>query len=229
MKGHLLSLLLLLAVTACAPNTAERNNAGGALYDQGDYTSAVNAYQAAQVLSPNVPEPYFNAANALARIGNLQEAVSVLKQALKTSDESLTAKAYYNLGNVYYEMGRYDDAVLAYQQTLLVTPNDEDARYNLELALRRIPPPSPTPSEEQGLENTPTPNPGDGVTPSPQVSTPTPQFAPDQSNGDIPPAENTMTVEQSEQLLDSVQQDQGRLPDRQQPQPPGDSQPQMDW
>lgn len=228
-----LLLFFTVSLSACAANPAERNNAGGTLYNQGDYAAAVNAYQAAQVLSPDVPEPYFNAAGALAQQGSLEDAVAALEQALKTSNEMLTEKAYYNLGNVYFEMASYEDAVHAYQQALLIMPDDEDARYNLELALSRIQPPSPTPSDQGGLENTPTPQPdnqnGGDATPSPEPATPTPQSDASQPGDQIPPpAENTMTVEQSLQLLDSIQQDQNRLPDKQ-PTPPGNSPPQKDW
>jgi tetratricopeptide (TPR) repeat protein len=230
---HSTSLLLFLAITmtACAANPAERNNTGGSLYNQGDYANAVNAYQAAQVLSPDAAEPYFNAASALAQQGNLADAIAALQQALKTSDETLTEKAYYNLGNVYFEMASYEDAVKAYQQALLIMPDDEDARYNLELALSRIQPPSP--EDQSGFEDTPTLQPdnqnGDNATPSPEAATPTPQSDASQPGDQPPPpAENTMTIEQSLQLLDSIQQDQNLLPDKQ-PTPLGNSQPQKDW
>ena len=233
MKRHW-CIAVMLMVGGCAANPAERNNAGGALYNQGDYPNALNAYQSAQVLSPDAAEPYFNAASAQAQLGKLQDAQAALKQALKTSDEGLTAKAYYNLGNVYFEMGLYDDAVQSYQQTLLLTPDDDDARYNLELALKQIVPPTATPIDQQIPGITPTPIPDDQnsnlATPSPEPATPTPQSDSNQSpNETPPPAESTMSVEQSEQLLDSIQQDQGTLPDKQATQPPGNVEPEKDW
>jgi Ca-activated chloride channel homolog len=225
---------LLFLMSGCAVNPAERNNAGGTLYNQGDYTNALNAYQAAQVLSPDAAEPYFNAASAQAQLGKLQEAQGALKQALKTSDEGLTAKAYYNLGNVYYEMGLFDDAVQSYEQTLLLTPDDDDARYNLELALKQIVPPTATPEDQQIPGVTPTSVPADQnsnlATPSPEPATPTPQSDSSQSGNETPPpAESTLSVEQSEQLLDSIQQDQGTLSEKQATQPPGDVVPEKDW
>jgi tetratricopeptide (TPR) repeat protein len=232
-RSCLVLILVIFSLNTCAVNPAERNNAGGVLYNQGDYANAVNAYQAAQVLSPDVPEPYFNAASALAQQGNLEDAVATLHQALKTSDEALTEKAYYNLGNIYFEMTSYEDAVHAYQQALLIMPDDEDARYNLELALSHIQPPSPTPEDQGRLENTPTPQPADQngnlPTPSLEAATPTPQSDASQPVDQTPPpAENTMTVEQSLQLLDSIQQDQNRLPEKQ-PTLSGSSQLQKDW
>ncbi|MEO8610576.1 MAG: tetratricopeptide repeat protein [Chloroflexota bacterium] len=235
MRRSLYGLLVIcMVVSGCAANPAERNNAGRTLYNQGDYENALNAYQAAQVLSPDAAEPYFNAANAQAQLGKLQDAQDALKQALKTSDEALTAKGYYNLGNVYYEMSLFDDAVDAYEQTLLLTPDDDDARYNLELALKQIVPPTASPEPEQIPGLTPTTNPADQNpdqrTPSPEPVTPTPQSDSSQSGDETPPSsESTMSVEQSQQLLDSIQQDQGTLSQKQATQPPGNAQPEKDW
>ncbi|MBF0568338.1 MAG: tetratricopeptide repeat protein [Nitrospirae bacterium] len=43
--------------------------------------------------------------------------------------------AYYNLGIVYAEMGRYDDAIKCYENALRISPTDCDTIYNLGLAL----------------------------------------------------------------------------------------------
>ncbi|MBF0488171.1 MAG: tetratricopeptide repeat protein [Nitrospirae bacterium] len=43
--------------------------------------------------------------------------------------------AYYNLGIVYAEMGRYDDAIECYENALRISPTDCDTIHNLGLAL----------------------------------------------------------------------------------------------
>lgn len=190
-----LAVCLLVLLAGCAVNPAERNNTGNALYGQGDYSGAVNAYQLAQVTAPDDPVPYYNAASALAMDGDLQMATLALEQAIKTADTPLQARAYYNLGNVYMALGQYADAVGAYQQTLLRQPDDADARYNLELALRQIKPPP----DERGGDATPTPESGIGGQPEPTTTeTPTPESA-------ISPAD-------AERLLDSAGQNQPVLP-----------------
>jgi len=219
-------------LVGCGVNAAERNNTGNALYSQGDYSGALQAYQAAQVADPSLPQPYYNAASALAQTGELEAALQSLQQALKSADPDLTAEAYYNLGNVYFEMEQYQDAVTSYQQTLLLRPDDRDARYNYELALSRVFPVTPTALEqqtnpEQGETDpnvTPTNNPGalDGPTPTPppQEGPPDPTLPP-QDGGDqsgdtdsltpTPQPEGPLSVEEARQLLDSVQQDQQTL------------------
>ncbi len=229
--------IMVLAVSSgilvgCGVNAAERNNTGNSLYSQADYDAALQAYQAAQVAAPDVPQPYFNAASALAQTGELEAAVEALEQAFKTADEDLTAQAYYNLGNVYFEMGEYDDAAAAYQETLLRRPEDQDARYNYELALSRILPLTPTALEQQvepaqgetDPSVTPTNNPGalDGPTPTPppQEGPPDPTSPPvegGEPGGErpsltlTPQPEGPMTLEDAQRLLDSVQEDQRTL------------------
>jgi tetratricopeptide (TPR) repeat protein len=41
------------------------------------------------------------------------------------------AKAHYNMGNIYYERGEYQRAVVEYYQAVDLTPNDPDVHYNL--------------------------------------------------------------------------------------------------
>lgn len=41
------------------------------------------------------------------------------------------AKAHYNMGNMYYERGEYQRAVVEYYQAVDLAPNDPDTHYNL--------------------------------------------------------------------------------------------------
>ncbi len=216
MKNFVFIVVISLTLTSCEVNPAERNNAGNTLYEQAGYADAVDAYQAAQVAAPDAPESYYNAASALANTGRLESAVEALEQALKTADAELTTKAYYNLGNVYFDMAQYDKAIEAYREVLLRQPNDEDARYNYELALSRLP--SPTPEDQSSdPQATPTNNPGgqQDSTPTPDMGqTPTPQSENGQNQDSAAPTpmpEGTLSVEDAERILDAVQQNQRTL------------------
>jgi Ca-activated chloride channel homolog len=216
MKKKKLIVLAFLLLSGCEVNPAERNNAGNTLYEQEGYADAVNTYQAAQVAAPDAPESYYNAASALANTGRLESAVEALEQALKTADAELTTKAYYNLGNVYFDMAQYDKAIEAYREVLLRQPDDEDARHNYELALSRLPTQTPE-DQSPDPEATPTNNPGgqQDSTPTPDMAqTPTPQSEDGQnqeSSVPTPMPEGTLSVEDAERLLDAVQQNQRTL------------------
>ncbi len=213
--------ILLGCISACDVNSAERNNAGNTLSDQGQYDSALAAYQSAQVASPDSPEAYYNAASAYSYEGDFDKAINALQLALKTTDVDLRTRAFYNLGNIYFGMNRFDDAVEAYRQVLLLDSNDNDARHNLELALKRLIIPSPTPvfPTEQSTDD------GSGG------STPTSELADQSTNAasatavistsksdnlsPTPIANNlpaTFTIDDAQGILDAVQQAQQPLP-----------------
>lgn len=82
----------------------------------------------AQNLLTEANEAYSN--NDYAKAIQLYE--SVLK------DEGKSATVYYNLGNAYYKNKQYAPAILNYERALLISPEKEDARYNLEMARTHI-------------------------------------------------------------------------------------------
>lgn len=190
-------LLVLLTVSACGASAGQLNNKGNRAFANGDYTAALEAYESAQAQSPDLAEPYYNAANTLYRQKDARKAQLDMEQALRTADDALSEQGYYNLGNFYFQSQQFEQAAEAYKQALRLNPADMDAKHNLELALQQLQqqkdqqqqnqqqdqqngggdknqPSTPTP------QPSPTPNP-DG-TPQPQA-TPSAQPTPDSSSG----------------------------------------------
>ena len=62
---------------------------------------------------------------------NYQMAAELYEQVLKNGT---SAELYYNLGNSYYRMDNMTQAVIAYERALLLSPGDEDIRFNLQMA-----------------------------------------------------------------------------------------------
>jgi tetratricopeptide (TPR) repeat protein len=241
MKHRHRLFLLLVAISGCGVNAAERNNTGNRLYEVQAYDEAIRAYQAAQVVASDLAVPYVNAASAYAQMGRLDRAQAALIQALKMADGALAVQAYYNIGNIYFEMQLFSEAVDAYQHVLLLSPDDEDARYNLELALSHIIPPTDTqPPVFDGLEMLATPT-GDSVsddtsnlTPSPEASTPIPQqvsTVESQEQNPSPQAgtSGTMTQDEAERMLDAVQQNTTTLSGQLQESPVPETVLEKDW
>jgi tetratricopeptide (TPR) repeat protein len=54
------------------------------------------------------------------------------KQAIRIDPDD--AKAHYNLGTAYDELGKYEDAIVSYKQALMINPDDASTHYNLGLA-----------------------------------------------------------------------------------------------
>jgi tetratricopeptide (TPR) repeat protein len=63
--------------------------------------------------------------------GNYQQAINDYEQLLK---QGVSAEVYYNLGNAYYRSENITKAIINYERALLLSPGDEDIRFNLQLA-----------------------------------------------------------------------------------------------
>lgn len=85
---------------------------------------------------------------ACIKAATLQEAAEAYgaqkyKEAAAMYEEIISAQGkspeiYYNLGNTYYKLKEYPRAILNYERALLMSPGDEDIRFNLELARTKI-------------------------------------------------------------------------------------------
>lgn len=139
-KAILLKIFLVigLLLVGCSPSTEKLIQRGNEDFAKYLYEDALEAYQEAQIESPQLPEPYYNAANVFYRQGDYLQALEQLSTALKLSEEdSLKQNSFYNLGNNSYNSQELERAVDAYKAALLIDSNDLDAKYNLELALQQ--------------------------------------------------------------------------------------------
>jgi tetratricopeptide (TPR) repeat protein len=135
---RLCALIGLFALTSCVPEVVKYNDEGNTEYDQQAYDEALDAYRLAQVSEPDLPEPYYNAANTYNRQGDVTGTALQTEQALKSAETDLQSQTWYNLGNAYFDAQQWSQAVDAYKQALRINPNDADAKHNLELALKAI-------------------------------------------------------------------------------------------
>lgn len=63
--------------------------------------------------------------------GNYQQAIKDYEELLK---QGASAELYYNLGNAYYRTDNITQAILAYERALMLSPGDDDIRFNLQFA-----------------------------------------------------------------------------------------------
>ena len=80
-------------------------------------------------------ETVFGAANEDYKNGKFDTAISKYQQLL--SDGYVSPSLHYNLGNSYYKKGELGYAVLHYEKSLLLQPNDDEVLFNLEKANRK--------------------------------------------------------------------------------------------
>ncbi len=111
---------------------------GNRYYDKGEHDKALEAYlEAEKQDSVNVIPP-FNAGDALYKLGKFEEGAKEFMKTASSSTDSISAMSYYNLGNTAFKSGDFRSAAEAYKKALLINPNDTDAKFNLEYAMRML-------------------------------------------------------------------------------------------
>lgn len=120
---------------ALQPDNWYGYNALGAFYDrQGKYPQAVSAYQQALDITPDNAEIYSNLASAYLNAGgkeNLTKAEEALKRSVALNP---SYPAYANLGILYMQEKRYQEAATATERALQINGNNYLVWNNLMLA-----------------------------------------------------------------------------------------------
>jgi Ca-activated chloride channel homolog len=137
LRRALICVALSFAFTSCESmyEPVSRNAAIGIEhYEHGDYESALELYRRAQVDAPEDKRIALNIGNALYHTAAYEEAEHSYSDALAGGNRTVRAMAAYNVGNARFRQHRLSDAVEAYQRALGLNPNNEEAKFNLELA-----------------------------------------------------------------------------------------------
>jgi tetratricopeptide (TPR) repeat protein len=141
------------ALVAAAParrlGPFEKNHplveAGNQAYAEGRYEDALAAFDAARRELPGSAAADFNLGSALYKLGRYAEAKQAFQRAAGAPDGTLRQKDHYNLGNALAQLGDDEAAIRAYRRALTLDPNDDEARHNLEVLLRKKKPPQQAP------------------------------------------------------------------------------------
>lgn len=143
-------LLILLgsAPSVWGKNPTVLNSKGNQLYKEGKYQEAAKLYEEGAVEKPESFQLQYNLANALQQSQNYGPAFSAYQRAIQTGDSHNLSLAHYNLGNSLFRAEQYQEAVASYRKALELNPSDMDAKFNYELALKKMPEQS-SPSQEQ--------------------------------------------------------------------------------
>ena len=166
MKARVFTILtlvaLLCATVASAQKMPERGlvRKGNRLFDKERYAQSADAYQHALQHDSTSFEARYNLGNTYIRqamadttayddpnssqakmsTGFITQAEGLLQAAaadsLRTADER--ADAYYNLGNSQFVQQKLQDALKSYRQSLVLRPDDMEAKYNYALTKKLL-------------------------------------------------------------------------------------------
>ncbi len=141
-KAYRQGICMLIAMTAGLNLSAQKDylllRSGDELYQQGKYTDAETMYRKAMEEKQRASSAY-NLGNSVYEQNRMQEAAEAYKKAIAgTADPALKSNAYYNLGNTLFQQKNFEESIKAYKEALKLSPEDEEAKKNLTLAMRQL-------------------------------------------------------------------------------------------
>jgi Ca-activated chloride channel family protein len=135
-----LAALAAALLAGAAPFVAEqpRVKEGNERLLSGDAAGALERFDAAEQEAGPRPEIDFDRGNALHALKKPEAAREAWRKALEGAPSGpLSSRALQNMGNALDEAGDQAGAARAFADALSRDPGNEDARYNLEVLLRR--------------------------------------------------------------------------------------------
>lgn len=109
------------------------------LYREGKYAEAEKGYRQADMDNPRDIRYRYNRGCAAFQNSDYKGAAAAFTSVLRRSkDREMLYKASYNLGNTAFSQGDFATAAEFYKQSLVHNPGSMDARYNLELSLKKL-------------------------------------------------------------------------------------------
>ena len=139
------------AFSAYSDELYSKNKKANSLYQSKNYDEALKSYDNLILEFPAEQKLKMNKGSALYRLGDFDKAEEAYSQAKEIKDKKALASLYYNLGNAQFMEGdrlgaqngqqameKYKAALENYIKSLDVRPSDRDAKWNVQLAQKKI-------------------------------------------------------------------------------------------
>jgi Ca-activated chloride channel family protein len=117
---------------------ARKNQKGIQAYQEGKFAEALRDFLSAKGAKPDSPELKNNTASALYELKKYKEAVDEFSRLNPSRLNLAKGDFYYNLGNSYYRLEQFPQALENYKKSLLQNPDDSDSKKNFELTLKKM-------------------------------------------------------------------------------------------
>ena len=100
---------------AWGDSLASKNREGSVLYKEGKIDEALSKWRDAQIENPDSDKLHYNIGNGLHGQKEYEDALKEYEKSLDSKDSELQQKAYYNMGNTRYRMGKLPEAIEDYK------------------------------------------------------------------------------------------------------------------
>ena len=135
-KYKLIIFLMLINIIMSSMLLAEDADE---LYRAGRFAEAEEAYKKADMDNPKDIRYRYNRGCAAFQNGDYKGAYASFSSASRrTKDKDILFRSSYNLGNTAYTQGDFSSAAEYYKRAIVYDPKSSDAKYNLELALKKL-------------------------------------------------------------------------------------------
>jgi Ca-activated chloride channel family protein len=125
----ILIVIFMLAITGLLADDDGLNN-----YKNKKYEEAKSYYEQVLAKKENNAAASLGLGASQYQLGDISTAAKSFEEALKSEDINIQDRAYYNLGNSLYSQQKMEESVAFYRKALELNPNDNDAKFNYELA-----------------------------------------------------------------------------------------------
>jgi Ca-activated chloride channel family protein len=135
-----ISLFTGVTLTARAQSEDALIRSGNRLYKKKQIDASLKQYQDAVKKAPDNPAANYNLGNSQFRKNNFGEAAKSYDASVAhgSADKTLQEKGLYNKGVAMVKQQKLQESIDAWKNALKLDASDEDARENLEKALREL-------------------------------------------------------------------------------------------
>lgn len=147
-KFIMLNLIIILSLSSVYAENADD------LYRNGKYAEAEKAYRQGDLDNPKDLRWRYNKGCAAFQNKNYQEAESAFTSVLRRSkDSNMLSYAAYNLGNTAFAQDDFAAAADYYKQAIIYNPDNANAKYNLELSVKKLEEAKKNPDKNKNNKN----------------------------------------------------------------------------
>lgn len=132
--------LLAFALIAWIDPFKDEVEKGNSSYKAENFDNAIEYYENSEKYIPDAEKEgmlFFNKGAAEYKRGNYQKGIDLFNKALQSKDFEVQKKAYFNMGNGYVKLDKFDEAFNSYVKALEIDPLYKKAKNNIEYLLKK--------------------------------------------------------------------------------------------